>query len=60
MSPKVKLLDQVRAIARHLSHRTETPYHNLLNAVYYFTIKDIRRKWRSTKFQHKFAALNHL
>ncbi len=32
MQPKVKLLDQVRAVARmrHLSHRTEDTYHNFI------------------------------
>lgn len=32
MTPKVKLLDQVRAVARakHLSHRTEDTYHNFI------------------------------
>ncbi len=32
MTQKVKLLDQVRAVARarHLSHRTEDTYHNLI------------------------------
>ena len=32
MTEKVKLLDQVRAVARarHLSHRTEDPYHNFI------------------------------
>ena len=32
MQPKVKLLDQVRAVARmrHLSHRTEDVYHNFI------------------------------
>ena len=32
MSPKVKLLEQVRAVARarHLSHRTEDSYHNFI------------------------------
>jgi len=32
MTEKVKLLDQVRAVARtrHLSHRTEDTYHNFI------------------------------
>ena len=32
MEKKVKLLDQVRAVARarHLSHRTEDTYHNFI------------------------------
>ena len=32
MTQKVKLLDQVRAVARarHLSHRTEDTYHNFI------------------------------
>lgn len=44
MTPKIKLLDQVRAVARakHLSHCTEDTYHNFIKRYILFHTKDIR------------------
>jgi hypothetical protein len=37
ITQKVKLLDQVRAVARakHLSHQTEDTYHNFIERFYF-------------------------
>ena len=42
MEKKVKLLDQVRAVARarHLSHRTEDSYHNFIKRFILFHNKN--------------------
>jgi hypothetical protein len=51
MTQKVKLLDQVRAVAkaRHLSHRTEDTYHNFIKRFILFHEKRYPRKMSANK-----------